>query len=82
GHTSEQVSAVRAEGGLLAEYHHAVHARTQRFLRTVTEEEWSHVVDGAWDPPVTLLVRMASVAGEVAQHVGQAAYVRGLAERR
>ncbi len=40
------------------------------------------VVDERWDPPVTLGVRLVSVVNEVNQHVGQAAYVRGLLERR
>ncbi len=35
----------------------------------------------AWDPPVTLAVRLVSVIADDLQHVGQAAYVRGLAER-
>ena len=40
------------------------------------------VVDDAWDPPVTLGVRLVSVINETAQHLGQASYVRGLLERR
>jgi hypothetical protein len=39
-------------------------------------------VDTHWDPPVTLGVRLVSVVNEVNQHVGQAAYLRGLLERR
>ena len=31
-----------------------------------------------WDPPVTLGVRLAGVYDDDTQHVGQAAYVRGL----
>ena len=33
-----------------------------------------------WDPPVTLGVRLVSVLSDDLQHVGQAAYVRGLLE--
>jgi hypothetical protein len=36
------------------------------------------VVDETWDPPVTLGVRLVSVYDDDTQHVGQAAYVRGL----
>jgi hypothetical protein len=36
------------------------------------------VVDRRWTPPVTLGVRLVSVADDCLQHVGQAAYVRGL----
>jgi hypothetical protein len=39
------------------------------------------VVDEAWDPPVTLGVRLVSVIGDDMQHAGQAAFVRGVAER-
>jgi hypothetical protein len=40
------------------------------------------VVDTRWDPPVTLAVRLVSVISDDLQHVGQAAFVRGIAERR
>ena len=36
----------------------------------------------AWDPPVTLGVRLITVVNEVNAHLGQAQYVRGLLERR
>ena len=36
------------------------------------------VVDERWDPPVRLGVRLVSVVGDLTQHLGQAAYVRGL----
>ena len=39
------------------------------------------MVDTNWDPPVTAAVRLVSVLGDVLQHLGQAGYVRGLAER-
>ena len=38
------------------------------------------VVDEAWDPPVTLGVRLVSIADDDLQHAGQANYVRGLIE--
>ena len=78
GHSAEQVAQVRADGALLEDYHRAVHEQTQRFLAGLGEEDWESVVDRHWDPPVTLLARLTSVANEVAQHVGQASYVRGL----
>jgi hypothetical protein len=36
------------------------------------------IVDRAWDPPVTLGVRLVSVIADNLQHVGQAAFVRGM----
>ena len=44
----------------------------------LTAEALDRVVDERWDPPVTLGVRLVSVANDDAQHVGQAAYLRGL----
>jgi hypothetical protein len=40
------------------------------------------VEDRRWDPAVTLGVRLNSILGDDLQHVGQAAYVRGLLARR
>jgi Protein of unknown function (DUF664) len=37
----------------------------------------SRVVDVHWDPPVTASVRLVSIIDDAAQHLGQAAYVRG-----
>jgi uncharacterized damage-inducible protein DinB len=78
GQTSEQVAQVRAPADLLAEYHRATHDATVAFLRGVSETDLDRVVDERWDPPVTLGVRLVSVADDCAQHAGQAAYVKGL----
>lgn len=79
GHGSEQVSAVRVdEPELLLGYHDAVHRRTVEFVCGLTEQALARVVDEGWDPPVTLGVRLVSVLGDDWQHVGQAAYLKGL----
>jgi Protein of unknown function (DUF664) len=78
GHSSEDVGKVRADGDLLTSYLKAVHDQTVQYLREVDAEELDRVVDERWDPPVTLGVRLVSVLDDDAQHVGQAAYVRGL----
>ena len=78
-HGPEQVLAVRPESGkVLVDYYEAVHARTAALLEAVTEEDLSRIVDRSWDPPVTMGVRLVSVLGDDLQHVGQAAYVRGV----
>lgn len=82
GHTREQVAAVAVDGGLLTAYHDAVHARSVDFLESLTDEALARVVDKRWDPPVTMAVRLVSVVDDCAQHVGQAAFVRGVLERR
>ncbi|MBZ5738115.1 mycothiol transferase [Nocardioides mangrovi] len=78
GHTSEQVGKVRASAELLAAYLRAAHEATVAYLRTVTEADLDDVVDTHWDPPVTRGVRLVSIVDDDAQHVGQAAYLRGL----
>jgi hypothetical protein len=55
-----------------------VHTRTAEFLRGLSDEDLDRVVDTRWDPPVTLGVRLVSVLSDDLQHLGQAAYVRGL----
>lgn len=78
GHTSEQVGKVRASAELLAGYLRATHEASVAYLRTVTEADLDDVVDRAWDPPVTRGVRLVSIVDDDAQHIGQAAYLRGL----
>lgn len=82
GHSSEEVAAVRADASLLLGYHDAVHERTVAYLSTIGDEDLPRVVDESWDPPVTLAVRLVSVVNDDMQHAGQAAFVRGLVERR
>lgn len=78
GHTSEEVDAVRVEGALLCAYLSSVTAHTTRYLHTLTEADYDRVIDESWDPPVTLGVRLVSIINDATQHLGQAAYVRGL----
>ncbi|OKJ68409.1 chorismate synthase [Streptomyces sp. CB02261] len=82
GQTRAQVGKVRAPAELLLGYHDAVHARTVELIGPVTNGDLDRVVDTAWDPPVTLGVRLVSVISDDLQHAGQAAYVRGVLERR
>lgn len=83
GQSSEEVGAFRLERpGLLTGYHAAVHVLTESLLDDLDEAALDRVVDRRWNPAVTLGVRLVSVADDAARHVGQAAYVRGLAERR
>ncbi|WP_019874533.1 mycothiol transferase [Sporichthya polymorpha] len=82
GHTSEQVAAVRPQSPAdLIPYLDAVDARTAEYLGSLTGADLDRVVDTSYDPPVTLGVRLVSVADDCLQHAGQAAYVRGLLGR-
>jgi len=79
GHTSKQVTEAKVESGdLLLGYYDAVHEQSLGFVRGLGAEDLERVVDERWDPPVTLGVRLVSVLADDLQHVGQAAYVRGL----
>ncbi len=79
GHVADQVAAVRPDGPeALTGYLAAVQARTVAFLEGLTPPDLDRVVDDRWTPPVTLGVRLVSVADDSLQHLGQAAYVRGL----
>ena len=83
GQDSEAVAAVRVESGeLLTAYLDAVHQQTTTYVRTITDADLDRVVDRSWDPPVTLGVRLVSVISDDLQHAGQAAYLRGLLQRR
>ncbi len=81
GQGPDDVAQVRAEAALLTGYHDAVHARTIAYLQTVADADLTRVVDGSWDPPVTLATRLVSVIADDLQHVGQAAFLRGVIAR-
>ncbi|WP_409179470.1 mycothiol transferase [Amycolatopsis sp. VS8301801F10] len=79
GHSSDDVAKVRPQSpDLLTGYYDAVHEHTVSWVAGIDEEALDRVVDEAWDPPVTLGVRLVSVLSDDLQHAGQAAYVRGL----
>ncbi len=83
GQSAVDVAAVRdVTTEQLAGYHDAVHDRTVEYLGTLTDDDLDRVVDTNWDPPVTLAVRLLSVISDDLQHVGQAAFARGIIERR
>ena len=79
GHTPEEVGKVRGSADLLAGYYRAVHKLTLEYIAGITPGELARVVDEDWDPPVTASVRLVSVIDDCAQHLGQAAYLRGIA---
>jgi hypothetical protein len=82
GHSSDDVAAVRVESpDLLTGYYDAVHDVTIGYVETVTDADLARIVDKSWDPPVSLGVRLVSVISDDLQHVGQAAFVAGVARR-
>ncbi|HEU0256514.1 MAG TPA: DUF664 domain-containing protein [Microbacteriaceae bacterium] len=81
GHTSAKVAAVRAPAGLLGEYYDAVAARTTAYVAGLADADLDRVIDTSWTPPVTVGVRLVSILADGLQHAGQAAFVRGVAQR-
>lgn len=79
GHTSGEVDSVRATASLLGDYYDAVHRQTMQVLGELADQDLDRTVDTNWDPPVTLGVRLVSTLADCLQHVGQAAYAKGLA---
>ena len=75
-------SSATASAGLLTEYHEETYAHTVKLVSEVADDDLDRVVDTRWTPHVTLGVRLVSVLDDDMQHVGQAAYLRGILLRR
>lgn len=83
GQRADDVNAVQVQSGdLLLGYHDAVYEQTVRYVRGLTDDDLARIVDASWTPPVTQGVRLVSVLADDLQHVGQAAFVRGIVQRR
>ncbi|MBE7162754.1 MAG: DUF664 domain-containing protein [Williamsia herbipolensis] len=82
GQSSADVAAVRVGADLLLDYYDEVHEHTLGYVRALHDADLDRVVDEAWDPPVTVGVRLMSVVNDDLQHAGQASFVRGVVLRR
>jgi uncharacterized damage-inducible protein DinB len=83
GHQADDVAAVQVDSGeLLVGYQEAVHEQATRYVSQLEDADLARIVDHSWDPPVTLGVRLVSVIADGLQHAGQAAFVRGILQRR
>lgn len=81
GHDPATVALVIAEASLLLDYFEDVHRRTIEVLGSLAESDLARVLDSTWDPPETVSSRLVAVVVDDLQHVGQAAYVRGIVQR-
>ncbi len=82
GHTPAQVAAVQPRNtAVLGGYHTRVSEQAYDYLVTLTDDDLTRVIDEAWDPPVTLGVRLVSIVDDAVQHAGQARYLKGLLPR-
>jgi uncharacterized damage-inducible protein DinB len=83
GHSWKDVTSIKPESAeAVTDYYDAVAARTRQLLQTTTSEDLDRIVDERWDPPVSLGVRLVSIADDNIQHSGQASYARGILDRR
>ena len=83
GQTSAQVGELsRIPADMLQGYHEATWRQTIALLSKTTDADYDRIVDTHWTPAVTLGVRLVSVISDDLQHVGQAAFIRGVLERR
>jgi hypothetical protein len=81
GHDPATVAVVIADASSLLGYFEDVHSRTLEVLGSLTESDLARVLDATWDPPETVSSRLVAVVVDDLQHVGQAAYVRGIVQR-
>ena len=82
GHGSDDVIVVALGQDLLTGYHDATYEQTVSFISGLTEADMGKIVDQRWDPPVTMATRLVSVLADDLEHAGQAAFIKGLLERR
>lgn len=79
GFSGDDVGAVKGiDETQLTGYFDAVHEQTLAYVAGLADADLEEIVDTRWDPPVTLAARLVSVVSDDLQHVGQAAYVKGL----
>lgn len=79
GHSADEVATVRPDTAqALLDYLRAVDERLRPMLAELATADLDRIVDRRWNPPVTLGVRLVSIADDCLEHLGQAAYVRGL----
>ncbi|GAA2535831.1 mycothiol transferase [Mycolicibacterium diernhoferi] len=81
GHGPDEVAKVRPPAKLLSGYYHAVHKVTLEYVASIDDGELERIVDDNWDPPVTASARLVSIIDDCAQHLGQAAYIKGTLSR-
>ena len=55
-----------------------MHRESLSYVASVSDDDLARVIDKRWTPPVTASARLVSVIDDAAQHLGQAAYIRGL----
>ena len=81
GHTPGDVAKIRPDAETLQSYYDAVYERTKAVVSSLTSEDMDRELDEPqYNPLPTIGVRCASIISDNTQHVGQAAYIKGLAQ--
>ncbi len=82
GHDSVTAGTVTSTADLLLGYFEDVHRRTVAWVGSLDDDALSKVLDETTVPPVTVESRLVGAIVDDLQHAGQAAYLRGIAQRR
>jgi hypothetical protein len=83
GHTADDVAAVKGiSADLFTAYLDAVTERSLDYVGGLSDADLARIIDERWDPPVTLSARLVSIVSDDLQHAGQAAFIRGVVQRR
>jgi len=80
GHSPEDVTSFRSPSSeTLLGYHQTVLKQTKKYLTDLTIDDLNRKLDDPRFPtPPTIGIRMSMVVNDNLQHVGQAAYLRGI----
>lgn len=82
GHDPATAGKVTSSAAALLDYFEDVHRRTVDWVRSLDDASLTLVLDKESIIPATVESRLVDAIVDDLQHVGQAAYVRGLVQRR
>lgn len=79
GQDAEQVAGFAvSDPELFTGYHAQVQEMTVSIVRRLTADDYVKIVDTRFTPQVSAGVRLISILNDTTQHIGQAAYAKGL----
>ena len=79
GYTAEQVAAFPVpELEALLQYGKAVRTDTIEYIKNMKPDEFSRIIDHPRVGQITVYALIIGLLGEICQHIGQIAYLRGL----
>lgn len=80
GHTPDQLAAFRVDSiQTLLDYHEFIAQRSKAYVSSLSASDLDRTLDETeYQPLPTVGIRLVSVISDNLQHVGQAAYLRGL----